>query len=437
MNDDELQQPPHNLEAERAALGATIQSSKALLEVMDLVSPDDFYRPAHGEILRAAIVLESAGQPVDPVTVAAELQRRGELVRIGGAPYLHTLIESVPVAANATYYAELVAETAVRRSLADAATRISQLAYIDHRDASELVERSRLELDQIAQHARRDLALLTGADIATNAIERYKQDAPPSVATGWSDINKALNGGLRPGTLTIIAARPSVGKSMIGLNLPVFVAQQGGGALIVSLEMPEAELTDRIVAALGKVELDKLTECRLTPDDWMRVEDAANELRGLPLRIVDNPRMTLTRIASLARDCQRSDIGLALLVIDYLTLIAPADSRVPRQEQVAAMSRGLKLMAKEIGVPVVALAQVNRGPEQRADKRPTLADLRESGAIEADADAVWFLHHDPDQEHELEVNIAKNRHGRRATISLAWSPYYARATNLSHLSEVS
>jgi replicative DNA helicase len=381
--------------------------------------------------------LDAAGQPVDPVTVAAELSRRGELIRLGGAPYLLTLIESVPVTANAGHYAEIVADLAVRRALAEAATRIGQLAHIDHRDAAELVERSRLELDQIANASRRDLALRTGAEIADTAIERYQKPASPSVATGWTDIDRALNGGLRPGTLTIIAARPSVGKSMIGLNLPVYVAQHGGGALVVSLEMTEAELTDRIVSALGRVELARLTECKLSADDWRRVESAATELRGLPVRIVDNPRMTLTRIASLARDCQRSSIGLAVLVIDYLTLVTPADAKVPRQEQVAAISRGLKLMAKELGVPVVALAQVNRGPEQRADKRPTLSDLRESGAIEADADAVWFLHHDPDQEHELEVNIAKNRHGRRATISLAWSPYYARATNLSHLSEVS
>jgi replicative DNA helicase len=432
--------PPHDMRAEQAALGAVLLSPRALAEVTALAGPDAFYRPVHGEILEVALALANVGTPVDAITVAGELHRRGRLLRVGGAPYLHTLISSVPTASNAAHYAEIVAEKAILRQVIEAGQLMQQRAYA-HRDedAGQIVEQSRAALDEIASAARGgEFAVRTAEQVADAALARYcdPDDAPP-LSTGWEDVDTLLNGGLRPGALTVIAARPNVGKSVLGVNVAVQAARRGHGALFVSLEMPEAELADRIVAQLGAVALDSLTARKLADAEWDRVQRAHDEFAALPLRIIDHSRLTLTAITSLARDCQRSADGLAVVVIDYLGLITPVDSRVNRQEQVAAISRGLKLMAKELAVPVVALAQINRNPEARTDKRPAVSDLRESGAIEADADAVWLLHHDPDNPSELEVNVGKNRLGRKGVVSLAWSPYYARAASLERFREAS
>jgi replicative DNA helicase len=432
--------PPHDLRAEQAAVGAVLLAPRALAEVTAVAPPRVFYRPAHEVILNAALALADAGQPVDPITVAAELHRRGQLTRIGGAPYLHTLMASVPTASNASHWAEIVAEKATLRGVIEAAQLMQQRAYAAREDdAAALVEQARASLDAIAAVARGgEVAVRTAEQVADSAWARYCDPfQSPPLSTGWEDLDALLNGGLRPGALTVIAARPNVGKSVLGVNVAVQAARRGQGALFVSLEMPEAELADRIVAQLGTVALDSLTARKLSDGEWDRVQAAADELRQLPLRIVDHSRLTLTAITSLGRDCQRSTDGLAVIVIDYLGLITPADSRVNRQEQVAAISRGLKLMAKELAVPVVALAQINRNPEARTDKRPAVSDLRESGAIEADADAVWLLHQDPDNPSELEVNVGKNRLGRKGVVSLAWSPYYARAASLERFREAS
>jgi replicative DNA helicase len=430
--------PPQDLHAEQVAVGAVLLSPRALAEVTAVAPPSVFYRPAHEEILNAALALGNVGQPVDPITVAAELQRRGRLLRIGGAPYLHTLMASVPTSSNAAHWAKIVADKAALRGVIEAGQQMQQRAYAaTDLDAGEILEQARAALDDLAATSRGGgITVRTADEVADAALTRYcAPDEDPPLPTGWADIGALLNGGLRPGALTVIAARPNVGKSILGVNVAVEAARRGHGALFVSLEMPEVELADRIVAQLGAVALDSLTARNLSDGEWDRVQRAHAELRSLPLRIVDHSRLTLTAITSLARDCQRSSGGLAVVVVDYLGLITPADSRVSRQEQVAAISRGLKLMAKELSVPVVALAQINRNPEARTDKRPAVSDLRESGAIEADADAVWLLHHDPDNPSELEVNVGKNRLGRKGVVSLAWSPYYARAASLERFRE--
>lgn len=423
--------PPCDLAAEQAALGATMLAPAALAEVSALVGSGDFYRTAHGDILAAALALNSDGQPVDAITVAEELLRRGQLARVGGAPYLHDLISTVPTATNAAYYAEIVKSKALLRGVLQVGQYMQQKAYNPgDDDPDRVVERARAELDELAQSARGQARLRRADEIADAAVDRYADpniDTP--LPTGWTDIDDLLNGGLRPGTLTVIAARPGAGKSIMGVNLAVHAAKQGHCALFASLEMTEAELADRIIAQLGTVELDALTGRQFNDHQWGRVERAYHQLHALPLQITDDSVLTITAIASLARDCRRD--GLAVVVVDYLQLIAPADTRAPRQEQVAGISRGLKLMAKQLAVPVVALAQLNRGSEQRADKRPTMSDLRESGAIEQDADGVWLLHHDPEVPSELEAHVVKNRSGRKGMARLAWLPQFARAASLA------
>jgi replicative DNA helicase len=423
--------PPQNLDAERAVLGACLISPKALDAVSEEITPDDFYRPAHGLILAAALAVQDSAVVPDAIAVGKELERRGELIRIGGAPYLLTLMGEVPTATNAGYYAEQVRDAAIRRRLLEAGQRTIQLAHTPAIGTAEVVELARQSLDSVAERSRSGAEVSEIEHLADAALTRYGTDDVRALPTPWIDLDQILNGGLRPGTLTVVGARPGVGKSVIGGNWCTHVAQGGVGSLFVSLEMPEAEVTDRIISALSRVEYGRLLTHRLTDDDWGKVQNAVDRLGGMPLRVLDRPYLTLTQIRSMARTCAHTPRGLGLILVDYLQLIQPADTRVPRQEQVAAFSRGLKLLAKELDVPVVALAQLNRGSEQRADKRPMMSDLRESGGIEQDPDHILLLHRDDDTPGELEMNVVKNRGGRTGMVRLGWAPHHQQVRNLA------
>lgn len=431
-------QPPADLAAEQSALGGMLLSRDAIPDVVAaLAGGQDFYRPAHQTIYRAIIDLYERGDPADPVTVAAELHRRGELLRLGGAPYLHTLIATVPTAANAAHYAEIVAEKALLRRLVEAGTRIVQLGYHgeDADDAAAVVERARASLDAVATTAQGDVQVHEVDDLAERALLRYADKAKPGLSTGCPDLDAVLAGGLRPGTLTVIGARPGVGKTAAGIGIAVHAALQGHGALFVSLEMTEAELMDRVIANLASVRLIHLIRHTLGDSEWSAVQKAVDRLASVPLAVVDNPTLGLTAIRSIARDRTRTAAGLSLLVIDYLSLMQPANPRADRHEQVAAMSRGLKLLAKELHVPVIALHQLNRESEKRVGKKPQLSDLRESGAVEADADNVWLLHRpdEPDDPRQGEIDfiVAKNRQGPTTTVTQAWLPHFARVVSLA------
>lgn len=424
------QVPPWDVAAEQAALGAVMLAPAALADLTAHVAPSDFYRSAHEEILTAVLALDAAGKPVDAVTVAEELLRRGQLMKVGGAPYLHTLIASVPTAVSVSVWADIVKAKSLLRGVLQAGQYMQQKAYLADEDAAAVVERARARLDDLAQSARGRTVLRRADEIADTAVDRYGDpNVDAALPTGWADLDSLLNGGFRPGTLTVVAARPGVGKSVMGANLVVHAARHGHGGLLASLEMTEAELADRIMAQLGTVELDAFANRLFDDHQWRRVVQAYEKFHQLPLWITDDPGLTVSVLGSLARDCRRD--GLAILVVDYLQLVTPADTRVPRQEQVAGISRGLKLLAKQLGIPVVALAQLNRGSEQRADKRPTMSDLRESGAIEQDADGVWLLHHNQDEPSQIEVHVAKNRSGRTGVVHLAWLPQFARAASLA------
>lgn len=417
--------------AEQAVLGAMLLSAKAVTEVAEIVSPEDFYRGAHGVIYGAILATQEQGQPVDQVTVLDYLSSRGQLPKVGGGPYLLTLIERVPTAVNAGYYAEIVARHATLRRLAQAGQRILQLAYVSEgQDADEVVERARAELDKLVV-ARNTGDTAELEDLLPDSIEDLARPVKPGYPTGFTDLDKVLGGGLHPGTVTIIGARPGVGKSILCLQIAAQIAASGHGALVHSLEMSRSELMNRFFAAEAGVELSSLHERKLTDDDWRRLYEVQERSLSWPLAVSDAPRIGLTGIASRARDRAHTKRGLAVLVIDYLQLVTPPDARAPREQQVAGISRGLKLLARELDVPVLAAAQVNRGSEGRADKRPTLSDLRESGAIEADADTVILLYENPEHPGELELILAKNRHGPKTSVQVAWAPHYARARSLA------
>jgi replicative DNA helicase len=444
-SEGDLRQPPHDLAAEQSTLGGMLLSRDAIPDVVEsLAGPQDFYRPTHQTLYEVILDLYGRGEPADPVMVSAELNRRGMLNRLGGAPYLHTLIETVPTATNAAYYAEIVAEKAILRRLVEAGTRIVQLGYhgAEQGDAVEVVEKSRASLDAVALVARGGTKAAEIDTLAEAALVRYANPAPAGVATGFHDLDAVIGGGLRPGTLTVIGARPGTGKTVVGTCIALNAARRGTGALFVSLEMTEDELTDRVLANLGSIRLNRLIAHQLSDVDWSMLQEAIDRMQGMPLAIVDNPHLGLVGIRSLARDRLRTARGLGLLVVDYLSLMAPADPKAPRHEQVAAMSRGLKLLAKELAVPVVALHQLNRNPEGRQDRRPSMSDLRESGAVEQDADNVWLLHRtdltnrDDPRAGEIDVIVAKNRQGAAGVVTESWVPHYARVSSLARVEEV-
>lgn len=434
----DLDLPAHDMDAERAVIGAALQSAAALSEADEVLNAGDFYRPAHVELWTAILNL-SATAPIDVITLSADLARLGILARIGGAPYLHTLIAAAPTTVNAAYYAAIVAEKATLRRLLAAGQRVVQLATngAAGADAADVVENARQTVDEVVSNVRRSVDSSSGYDLAVQALEDYASPAPASLPTGWADLDAVLNGGLRPGTLTVIAARPGVGKTVLGANLATSAARDGVGSLLVSLEMTEQEVIDRVLSSLARVELSDITKRSLSPDDFRRMRAVAERMRDWPLHICDLSSIGVTGIRTLARNLTRTTHGLGLVIVDYLQLMHPADPRAPREQQVSSLSRGLKLLAKEMHVPVVALAQLNRGSEARSDRRPIVSDLRESGAIEADADHVLLLYRDPDEkkQHEIEVIVGKNRHGRQGSVFLSWAPYYARADNLTRLLE--
>ncbi|HEY0641258.1 MAG TPA: DnaB-like helicase C-terminal domain-containing protein [Pseudonocardiaceae bacterium] len=418
--------------AERACLGAALHSADIALQLAEIVHPGDWSQHRHATIAAVTQALAEAGRPVEPATVLAELQHRGDLVRVGGGAYLHTLDAATSPAW--AHHARDVAHRAHLRRIAAAGLRMHQQATAGQADVDqvdEILDRTRAELDAVADR-RRGRNVFEFADLLNAAVDSYGDEIPPGLATPWPDLDDILGGGgLRPGALTVIGARPGVGKSVLGANLARYAAAGGASVLLASLEMPATELMDRLISAEASVHYERIRDHKLTESDWQAIDRAADRLRGHTIRIDDNPAGSLATIRSTAREMTRTS-RLGLVVIDYLQLLKPADTRVPRQEQVATMARGCKLLARELDVPVVALAQLNRGPSGRASSRPTMTDLRESGEIENSADQIILLHReDPIPPGEIELNVVKNRAGRTGSTSLSWAGHYQRAASLS------
>lgn len=434
----QIVQPPSNIPAERAVLGAVI-SERAVEFVSQHLVPDDFYRPAHAAIYAAALSLMEEGTEVDPVTVMTELERRDELLRVGGAPFLHTLMSEALFAGSVGEHVRIVAEESHRRSLFMASQRLQQLALHRGSEFVDVLDRARATIDEAV--APRGQAGRVGCDLGdllASRIDAYEEPVPPGIPFGWPDLDRDLGGGagLQPGRMIIVAARPGVGKSVLGVAAAVSAARRDYRTLFVSLEMPRDEIADRIIADAAGVALDYLQAHNLDEYEKERVRGAQARLANVPMRIDDNAATSLGRVRAIARDMARQDPPLGMIVIDYLQLMMPADDKITRQEQVSAMSRGLKRLAKDFGVPVLVLAQLNRKVEERADKTPVLSDLRESGSLEQDADIVLMLARPLDRPGELDVHIAKNRGGPSGgQVALAYYPSLARVGSLTRQTE--
>lgn len=432
--------PPHDLVAEQCVLGGMMLSKDAISDVLEVIRAQDYYRPAHQIIHDVILDLYGRGEPADAVTVAAELTRTGDIARTGGAPYLHTLIASVPTAANAGYYARIVRERAILRRLVEVGTRIVQLGYAGDGDANELVDRAEAEIYGVTDR-RVSEDYLPLAEIMPGALDEIEAIGSrggtlAGVPTGFADLD-ALTNGLHPGQMIVIAARPAIGKSALALDICRSASvKHGQTSVLFSLEMSRNEITMRLLSAEARVPLHAMRTGQLGEDDWTRLARRMSEVVDAPLFIDDSPNMSMMEIRSKCRRLkQRND--LRLVVIDYLQLMSSPRRVENRQQEVSELSRSLKLLAKELNVPVVALAQLNRGPEMRTDKRPLLADLRESGSIEQDADVVILLHREDAYEREsprageADLIVAKHRNGPTTTVTVAFQGHYSRFVDMA------
>jgi replicative DNA helicase len=435
--------PPQDLVAEQCVLGGMLLSKDAIADVVEVLRPGDFYRPAHQTIYDAVIDLYGRGEPADPVTIAAELTRTGALARVGGGGYLHTLIASVPTAANAGYYAEIVRERAILRRLVEAGTRIVQLGYGAAGgmggDVDDVVDRAQQAVYDVTERRTSDdyVRLDEVMQQAFDEIEAMgsKGSELYGVPTGFRELDELTNG-WHPGQLIVIAGRPAMGKSTMGMDaLRAAAIKHGQTSAVFSLEMSRSEITMRLLSAEARILLSHLRTGQMTDDDWNRLARKMGEIAEAPLFIDDSPNLSMMEIRAKARRLkQRHD--LKLVVVDYLQLMSSPKRVENRQQEVAEMSRSLKLLAKELEVPVVAISQLNRGAEQRADKRPQMADLRESGAIEQDADLVILLHREDAYEKEsprageADLIVAKHRNGPTKDVVVLSQLHYSRFVDM-------
>lgn len=419
-----------NAEAERAVLGAALQAAYVIDEIAELITPDDFSQPRHAEIWEAICDIHASRGTPDPILVGERVTDRsidaGYLIGL-------TALEAIPHPAQGPYYAELVRDAAIARRVAHAATLI-QRRVAEATEADSIGEDARRLIDQALAGTQVTDTGVSVSKLLEEALDGLEQGHDPGLSTGWPDLDDPVNG-LRPGQLVVIGARPSVGKSVIAANVAAAACRAGVSVHFASLEMPRDELMYRMLAARATVELTRLLNKSVTDADWNKISPYVAEINQWPLWIDDQSGQTLAQLKARAKRTQRRQ-GLGLVVVDYLQLMAPRDRRVPREQQVGELSEGLKGMAKELGVPVIALAQVNRGSAGREDKRPVMSDLRESGRIEADADHVWLLHREDlvskTTTGEIEIIIAKNRNGINGrTVNLSFQGHYSRAVQMA------
>ena len=431
--------PPHNLQAEESVLGALLLSREAIGAVSEQgLRPDDFYRPGHQHIFDAVRSLYATGAPADTVTVADELRRAGLLDQVGGVEALHALQNATPAISNAAHYARIVQDTAVLRRLILVAGDIAEMAYGEPDDINKAVDEAESKVFKVAEDRVTDSTQLLSESIK-GVMDRLEEtfargDTITGTATGYHDVDELLSG-LQPSTLNIVGARPAMGKTAFGLGMATHVAQTTAKPVLVfSLEMGHNELTQRILSSEAKVDSTKMRNGRLTESDWAKIGRAIGRLE-VPLFLDDNPRVTVMEIRAKARRLKARHGGLALIVIDYLQLMTGGGGAENRQLEVSEISRNLKILARELEVPIVALSQLSRNLETRGDKRPMLSDLRESGSLEQDADVVMFLYRDevyssesPDKG-SAEVIVAKHRSGPIGTKRLVFLGQYTRFDN--------
>ncbi|HHK5583973.1 TPA: replicative DNA helicase [Streptococcus mutans] len=448
----ELRVQPQDLIAEQSVLGSVFISPEKLIAVREYIDPEDFYKYAHRIIFKAMISLSDQNDAIDATTVRAILDNQGDLQNIGGISYLVELVNSVPTSANAEYYAKIVAEKAMLRRIISRLTEAVNQAYEGAINSEDIISGAEKALIDVNERSNRSGFRKISDVLAVNyenlEVRSQQTTDVTGLATGFRDLDK-ITTGLHPDQLIILAARPAVGKTAFVLNIAQNVGtKMNRPVAIFSLEMGAESLVDRMLASEGMVDAHNLRTGQLTEQDWQNITLAQGTLADAPIYIDDTPGIKVTEIRARARKLdQELEKGLGLIVIDYLQLITGTRPE-NRQQEVSDISRQLKILAKELGVPVIALSQLSRGIEQRQDKRPVLSDIRESGSIEQDADIVAFLYRDDyydrgdkDEGQEqlvdntIEVILEKNRAGARGTVKLMFQKEYNKFSSIAQFEE--
>ena len=433
--------PPQNLAAEEYVLGAMMLAPAAIAAVSETLDAGDFYRESHAKIYRAALALYAKGEPVDAITLVDELEQRGELEDVGGHVRIHELAALVPATANAAHHARIVREMATLRGLIRAGTEIVRLGQDRPGETSDLVDRAEQVVFELAQ--QRVSSEFTHIEaLLKESFERitalYEEGADVTgVPSGFRDLDR-LTSGFQPGNLIIVAARPSMGKSALGLCMAANLAvRHERPVALFTLEMSKAEVTQRLMCSEAKVESQRLRTGKLAAEDWPRLTAACDRLAKAPVYVDDTGSITMMEIRSKARRLKSNEPNLGLIIVDYLQLMTSGGSFENRVQEVSQISRSLKVLARDLEVPILAMSQLSRAVEQRHDKRPILSDLRESGSIEQDADLVMFIYRDEyyndesDQQGLAEVILAKNRNGPTGTEKLSFLKRYAKFADLA------
>ncbi|HJA03730.1 MAG TPA: replicative DNA helicase [Candidatus Microbacterium stercoravium] len=435
--------PPHDLLSEQSTLGGMLLSKDAVADVVEGLRGNDFYIPKHEVIFEAILTLYSHGEPTDVIAVTDELMKAGDLQRAGGVDYLHSLTSIVPTAANAGYYASIVQERALLRRLVDAGTRIVQMGFDGEGEATELVNQAQAEVYAVTGQENSEdyvpLEIAIGAAVEEIEMAKGRDGEMTGVPTGFKELDDLTNG-LHAGQMIVVAARPAMGKSTLALDFARASAiKHNQPAIFFSLEMGKTEIAMRLLSAEGQIPLQKLRKGDLDSRDWTTLASTRGRINDAPLYVDDSPNMTLVEIRAKCRRLKQR-VGLRMIIIDYLQLMTSGKRVESRQQEVSEFSRALKLMAKELQVPVIALSQLNRGSEQRQDKRPMVSDLRESGSIEQDADMVILLHRDEvydkqSRPGEADLIVAKHRNGPTADIPVAFQGHYSRFHDMVQMSD--
>src|ERR671925_116390 len=436
--------PPQNLDAEESVLGAMMLSPGAIAVVSEILTSDgrEFYRESHAKIYRAALGLYVKGEPVDAITLADELDERGELEDAGGKVRVQELAATVPATANAGHYAQIVRENATLRGLIRAGGEIARLGWERPGEATELVDQAEQVVFELSQQrARGEFSHIE--DLLKESFERitalYESGADVTgVPSGFRDLDR-ITSGFQEGNLIIVAARPSMGKSALGLCIAANLAvRRGIPVAIFTLEMSKAEVTQRLMCSEAKVESQRLRTGKLAKEDWPRLTAACDKLAKAPIYVDDTGSITMMEIRSKARRLKSREPNLGLIIVDYMQLMTSGVSAENRVQEVSQISRSLKVLARDLDVPILALSQRSRAVEQRHDKRPILSDLRESGSLEQDSDLVMFVYRDEyylgeesDQQGIAEVQLAKHRNGPTGLAKLSFLRRYAKFADLA------
>ncbi|MGA0937049.1 MAG: replicative DNA helicase [Sedimenticolaceae bacterium] len=441
---ESLRVPPHSVQGEQSVLGGLMLNSEAWNEISDKISSEDFYRREHQLIFKAMRALSEADQPLDVVTIAEELERRAELNDVGGMPYLGMLANETPTASNVPAYARIVREQSVMRQLIKVGNKIADSGYRpEGRPVDDLLDQAETEVFKIAE--QKDKGRQGFQDIQallTKTVDKIDElfnsdDALTGVSSGFSDFDGRTSG-LQKADLVIVAGRPSMGKTTFAMNMCENVAIGAGVPVaIFSMEMPAEALTMRMISSLGRINQQAVRSGKLEDDDWPRVTSAVNILSQAKIFIDDSAALTPNEIRARCRRLQKEHGQLGMVMVDYLQLMRAPEAGDNRVNEISAISRGLKALAKELNCPVVALSQLNRSLEQRPNKRPVMSDLRESGAIEQDADLIVFIYRDevynedsPDKG-KAEIIIAKQRNGPIGTVNLTFQGQFTRFDNFA------